>query len=81
MDVFTACYKNYSNYDPQKASLGTWVYTVANNRLKNYYRDRKELAQLDEPNNTATDMNAEYKDGFCVFETRKKGYYVLADVS
>lgn len=47
-DVFCACYKNFSNYDPEKSSLSTWLYVIVNNRLKNYYRDRKISVPLDE---------------------------------
>ena len=58
MDVFTACYKNYEKYDSQKASLGTWVYTITNNRLKNYYRDRKDFVALDEQTVSDEDMES-----------------------
>lgn len=47
-EVFTACYRNFDSFDPQKASVGTWVYVVMKNRLKNYYRDRKEALSLDD---------------------------------
>ena len=38
-DVFLACYKNFGSYDPAKASMITWIFVIASNRLKNYYRD------------------------------------------
>lgn len=47
-DVFCACYKNYGNYDSEKSSLSTWLYVIVNNRLKNYYRDRKISVPIDE---------------------------------
>ena len=47
-DVFCSCYKNFNNYDPQKSSITTWLYVIVNNRLKNYYRDRKITVPLDE---------------------------------
>jgi RNA polymerase sigma-70 factor (ECF subfamily) len=47
-DVFCACYKNFSNYDPEKSSITTWLYVIVNNRLKNYYRDKKITLPLDE---------------------------------
>lgn len=47
-DVFCSCYKNYENYDPEKSSLQTWLYVIVNNRLKNYYRDRKISVPLDD---------------------------------
>ncbi|MDR1766243.1 MAG: sigma-70 family RNA polymerase sigma factor [Lachnospiraceae bacterium] len=39
-DVFYACYKHFDRFDPAKASMSTWIYTIANNKLKNYYRTR-----------------------------------------
>ena len=47
-DVFFKCYKNIERYDPEKAAVSTWVFTIVNNTLKNYYRDRKGTASLDD---------------------------------
>ena len=47
-DVFFKCYKNIERYDPEKAAVSTWVFTIVNNTLKNYYRDRKSTASLDD---------------------------------
>lgn len=47
-DVFCSCYKNFNNYDPEKSAITTWLYVIVNNRLKNYYRDRKITMSLDE---------------------------------
>ena len=47
-DVFCACFRNFDNYDPQKSSITTWLYVIVNNRLKNYYRDRKISVPFDE---------------------------------
>ncbi len=47
-DVFCACYKNFGNYNPEKSSISTWLYVIVNNRLKNYYRDRKISVSIDE---------------------------------
>ena len=47
-DVFCACFKHFDKYDPEKSSLSTWLYTIVNNRLKNYYRDKKVMLSLDE---------------------------------
>ena len=38
-DVMLAAYRNYDSYDSAKASLATWIFVIAKNRLKNYYRD------------------------------------------
>lgn len=45
-DVFAYCYEHYAHYDPGKASESTWLYVILNSRIKNYYRDRKELIDL-----------------------------------
>lgn len=47
-EIMTVCYNNFEKYDPEKASLGTWIYVIMNNRLKNYYRDKKVMASLDD---------------------------------
>jgi len=46
-DVFCSCFKNFKNYDPEKSAITTWLYVIVNNRLKNYYRDRKISVPLD----------------------------------
>lgn len=48
MDIFTACYQKFDSFDPARASFGTWLYVIANNKLKNYYRDRKTFDEIDE---------------------------------
>ena len=46
--VFLYCYQNFSGYDPSKSSLSSWVYMIANSRFKNYCRDRRVFADIDE---------------------------------
>ena len=50
-EVFTYCYLNYENYDPQKSAISTWLYLVTKSRLKNYYRARRSYVNLDELEN------------------------------
>lgn len=40
-DVFFNVYKYGTNYDSNRSNIRTWIYTIAKNRLKNYYRDSK----------------------------------------
>lgn len=47
-DIFCACYKNFENYDTSKSSVKTWLFVIVNNKLKNYYRDRKTVVSIDE---------------------------------
>ena len=46
--AFLSCYEKFEEFDPQKASFGTWLNVIINNRLKNYYRDRKESTDIDD---------------------------------
>lgn len=50
-DTFAALYRNFDRYDPEKAAVSTWVYVAVNNRLKNFYRDRKAAVSLDDEDN------------------------------
>ena len=47
-EIMAACYRNFEKYDPEKSSMGTWVYVIMNNRLKNYYRDKRVNVSLDD---------------------------------
>lgn len=48
MDVFVVCWEKFSSFDPQKATFGTWLYVIVANKLKNFYRDRKNFEEIDE---------------------------------
>ena len=48
MESFLSCYKKFEEFDPQRASFQTWLYVVINNKLKNYYRDRKQFDDIDD---------------------------------
>ncbi len=47
-EVFLYCYEHYADYDSEKSAVGTWLYLVANSRLKNHYRDRREWVDMEE---------------------------------
>lgn len=40
-DVFLAAYRNLDFYDARKSFIATWLYVIAENRLKNYYKMQK----------------------------------------
>lgn len=46
--AFLKIYQNLSSYDPEKASLSTWVYTIVRNTVTDYYRTRKIHISYDE---------------------------------
>ena len=41
-DIFLNLYKNRGSYEKEKSGMETWIFAITNNRLKNYYRDRKD---------------------------------------
>ena len=51
-ETFIAAYKNYGSYDPQKASVATWLTRIAHNNAVNLvrsaaYRTRAEMPERD----------------------------------
>ena len=48
MDCFVSAYQHFDNFDPQKATFRAWIFAIANNKLKNYYRDKKSSEELHE---------------------------------
>lgn len=85
-DVFYSCLKSYGSYDPSKSKISTWIYTIASNKLKNYYRDKKEHVSIDGteaisalPDGTdmdkavyITQMKEHLTAAFCVLSERER---------
>lgn len=47
-DIFEYCFRQYSAFDPQKASRKTWLYVIVNSRYKNYLRSRRCFENIDD---------------------------------
>ena len=47
-DVFLKITTNIDRFDPQKAAVSTWVYTITNRTVMDYYRTRKVHGQIPE---------------------------------
>ena len=54
-EAFQYCYKNWDHFDPQRASRKTWLFLVVSSRWKNYCRDRKIHADIDDYANQIPD--------------------------
>lgn len=48
MDAFLSCYQHFDDFNPEKASFATWIYFIANNKIKNYFRDHKIFEMIEE---------------------------------
>ena len=46
--VFAKVYRKLDSFDESKASISTWIYTVAKNTEVDYYRTRKPFEELPE---------------------------------
>ena len=57
-EVFLSCYKYRDKFDDTKCGEHAWLYILAKNRLKNYYRDKKPAVSLEEQvNEPEVDIN------------------------
>ena len=57
-EVFLSCHKYKDKFDNTKCGEHAWLYILAKNRLKNYYRDKKPAVSLEEQiNEPEADVN------------------------
>lgn len=54
-EAFFYCFDQYEHFDPEKSAISTWLYLIVNSRIKNYYRDHKYHADIDELANVIAD--------------------------
>ena len=47
-DVFEKVHAKLGGFDPGKAAVGTWIYSITRNRVIDYYRLNRQAAELDE---------------------------------
>ena len=47
-EVFIKVYDKLEDFDDQKASLSTWIFTIARNRLTDYFRTRRVFSEVPE---------------------------------
>lgn len=47
-EVFFSCHKYKDKFDETRCGEHAWLYILAKNRLKNYYRDKKTAVSLEE---------------------------------
>lgn len=71
MDAFLVCFQKFNQFDPSKASFATWFYVIVNNRLKNFYRDKKDTDELDENIPDETNYQNEMEEAIHLTYLRK----------
>ncbi len=80
-EVFLNIYKHRESFDPERCSIGTWVYVAANNRLKNYYRDKKEYVPIEDIQEPAMAGEYEPENAYILEEQRAALLEALSEMS
>lgn len=70
-EVFTSCYKARESFDPERCSEQAWLFILARNRLKNYYRDYKIHDSLDDMETEVSDYRDENEEAVHLMECRE----------
>ena len=60
-DVFLKVCEKLDSFDESKASVSTWIYTIARNTLTDYYRTRRVFSEVPE----TLDDGSSVEDDFC----------------
>ena len=47
-DIFVKVFEKLDSFDESKASLSTWIFTIARNTLTDYFRTRKVFVEIPE---------------------------------
>lgn len=81
MDCFMAAYQNFDRFEESKASFGTWLFVIVNNKLKNYYRDKKIHEEIDENSSIADDFSDDVLAAEYISEMRDSLYDALMELN
>lgn len=49
-DIFLKITQHLDSFDPEKANLSTWIYTIVNRTLTDYFRSRRTFVEIPEDN-------------------------------
>lgn len=61
-DVFLKVYEKLDVFDPAKASISTWIYTITRNTLTDYFRTRRIFSEIPETLDDGTSLEESYCD-------------------
>ena len=56
-DVFEKVFRKIKDYDGEKASIGTWIFTITRNTVIDHYRRSKPVEELDENLSDDTELD------------------------
>lgn len=46
-EAFFRALRNFSNYEPRRGSFSSWIYRIATNAMRDYFRSHRNLVSLD----------------------------------
>ena len=81
MDTFLSIYKNFDSYDSRKANYNTWIFVIVNNKIKNYYRDKKENYDIDDNIIIDDDFSSQVVAAEYIVEMRQTLYEALKTIN
>ncbi|MBE6812052.1 MAG: sigma-70 family RNA polymerase sigma factor [Ruminococcaceae bacterium] len=81
MDVFCQVWRKFDTFDESKATFQTWLYVIVNNKLKNYYRDRKEIVEFDDAFMGDEDQTDDVLEAIQLQELREHLYIALDELN
>lgn len=70
--VFLYCFEHFDRYDPDKSSMASWVFMITNSRFKNYCRDRRVFADIEELKDVIPDQGDPVGTGMLLDELREE---------
>ena len=85
-EVFVKVYEKLDSFDEEKAAISTWVYAITRNTVIDYYRTRRQNAELPEALMAEGDMDEalyrkdalrELAAALKEMEPRKRGILIL----
>lgn len=71
MDAFVSCHQKFDEFDPERAKFATWLYVILNNKIKNYYRDKKEYEPLEDCPELVAEEEGELAQAVYIGDLRK----------
>ena len=57
--VFVKVFEKLDSFDESRASLSTWIYTIARNTLTDFFRTRREFTEIPESLDDGSDIENE----------------------
>lgn len=60
--VFLKVSAHADSFDPEKASVSTWIYTITANTVKDFYKQRRDFCELSEADGVAVPEEEDLSD-------------------